>query len=216
MKSIMQQNQTIAVLGATGKSGKYLVDQLIKHGYFIRVLLRDPAKFTIANSRIEIVQGDAGDYTAIYNLLENCHAVISTLGQRKGEPPVLSLATTHIIQAMRKQRINRYIVVTGLSIDIPGDRKSFRTKLLSHLMKWFFASVIADKQKEFSALAASSLEWTLVRLPVIELTDETGTIAIDLYDCPGKKIRATDLAVFLMQQLSDNRFIQKAPFIASI
>lgn len=212
----MQQNQTIAVLGATGKSGKYLVNQLIDRGYAVRVLLRDPGKFTIRNSRIEIVQGDAREYTAIYRLLENCDAVISTLGQRRGEPPVLSLATTHIVQAMRERRINRYIVVTGLSIDVPGDKKSFRTKLLSRIMKWLFASVIADKQKEFSVLATSSVQWTLVRLPMIEMTDETGKIAIDLHDCPGKKIRATDLANVLIGQLSDNRFIQKAPFIASI
>jgi putative NADH-flavin reductase len=212
----MQQNQTIAVLGATGKSGKYLVDELIKQGYSIRVLLRDPRKFTVTNSRIEVVQGDARDYTAIYQLLENCDAVISTLGQRQGEPPVLSKATTNIVRAMREWNIDRYIVITGLSIDIPGDRKSFRTKLLSRMMKWFFSSVIADKKKEFSVLAASSLQWTLVRLPVIELTDNTGPIAVDLYDCPGKKIRATDLAAFLIQQLSDNHFAQKAPFIASI
>ena len=212
----MQQNQTIAVLGATGKSGKYLVDQLIKQGYAIRVLVRDPSTVTITNSRIEVVRGDARDYQTIYRLLENCDAVISTLGQRKGEPPVLSQATAHIVQAMRELNVKRYIVVTGLSIDIPGDRKSFRTKLLSRMMKWLFASVIADKQKEFSILTASSVQWTLVRLPMIELSAETGPIAIDLYDCPGKKIRATDLAVFLVQQLSDDRFLQKAPFIASI
>jgi hypothetical protein len=162
------------------------------------------------------VQGDARDYTAIYSLLENCDAVISTLGQRKGELPVLSHATTHIVQAMCDRNISRYIVVTGLTIDIPGDKKSCRTKILSRIIKYFFASVIADKQKEFSILAASPVEWTLVRLPVIECTDETGAIVTNLYDCPGKKIRTTDLAVFLIQQLSDRRFIRKAPFIASI
>lgn len=212
----MQQNQTIADLGATGKSGKYLVDQLIKQDYAIRVLVRDPSTVTITNSRIEVVRGDARDYQTIYRLLENCDAVISTLGQRKGEPPVLRQATAHIVQAMRELNVKRYIVVTGLSIDIPGDRKSFRTKLLSRMMKWLFASVIADKQKEFSILAASSVQWTLVRLPMIELSAETGSIAIDQYNCPGKKIRATDLAVFLVQQLADDRFLQKAPFIASI
>jgi putative NADH-flavin reductase len=212
----MQQNQTIAVLGATGKSGKYLVNQLLEQGYFIRVLLRDPGKFAIRHACMAMVQGDARDYTAIYKLLENCDAVISTLGQRKGEKPVLSLATAHIVQAMRERKMNRYIVVTGLSIDVPGDKKSFRTKLLSRIMKWLFPAVIADKQKEFSVLTASAVQWTLVRLPMIELTDETGEIAIDLRDCPGKKIRAADLAAFLIGQLSDNRFIQKAPFIASI
>lgn len=212
----MQHHQTIAILGATGKSGKYLVNQLIQQGYSIRVLLRDRAKFSVTNPHVEMVQGDARDYTAIYSLLENCDAVISTVGQRKGEPPVHSQATTHLVQAMRERNISRYIVVTGLSIDIPGDKKRFRTRLLSRIMKCFFTSVIADKQKEFSILSASVVEWTLVRLPVIECTNKAGAIVTNLHDCPGRKIRTTDLASFLIQQLSDRRFIRQAPFIASI
>jgi len=42
----MQQNIKIAVLGGTGKAGKYLVKQLRKQGFQIKLLLRNPEKFS--------------------------------------------------------------------------------------------------------------------------------------------------------------------------
>ncbi len=83
------------------------------------------------NSSIEIIKGDARDYTTILSVTENCTAVMSTLGQPKGEPPIFSTASANIIRAMIENQIKRYIVVTGLSIDVPLDRKGLKTALAS-------------------------------------------------------------------------------------
>ena len=82
-------------------------------------------------------------------------------------------------------------------------------------MKLSFPAIIADKQNEYSILSESNLDWTVVRLPLIEQTQNTGEIKISLYDCPGKKISSTDLAKFLVSQLEDKSYIRKAPFIAN-
>jgi putative NADH-flavin reductase len=211
----MKQNQKIAVIGATGKAGRYLVKHLLEQGYSIKVLVRNPDKFSTTSPLAEVIKGDVRNYTDVYTLLENCDAVISTLGQSKGEAPIFSQATGHVIQAMHAQHIMRYIVVTGLSIDAPYDRKSFRTRLSSRIMKWIFPAIIADKQKELSMLQASDVDWTMVRLPFIEQTEEAENPIVDLHDCPGKKISASALAKFLVQQLSDQRYLRKSPFIAS-
>ena len=49
-----------------------------------------------------------------------------------------------------------------------------------------------------------------------EQTDKRNQINVSLEDCPGDKISATDLADFLIEQLSDDRFVRKSPFIASV
>ena len=82
-------------------------------------------------------------------------------------------------------------------------------------MKLSFPAIIADKQKEYSILSESTLDWTIVRLPLIEQTDLKGTIKSSLNDCLGKKISSTDLACFLISQLSDDTFFKKSPFIAN-
>jgi len=209
-------HSTIAVIGGTGKSGKYLVSQLLHRGFSIKLLLRHPEKFQTTNSSLQIVKGDARDYSSILLLTEGCDAVISTLGQTQGEPPIFSEASANIIRAMEVCKIKRYIVVTGLSIDIPGDKKGEYARQASDYMKQLFPAIIADKQKEYAVLLASAVDWTLVRVPLIEQTDYTGNLSIHLEDCPGEKISATDLAGFLIGQLRDTMYIKKAPFVAGV
>jgi hypothetical protein len=65
-------------------------------------------------------------------------------------------------------------------------------------------------------LTESNIDYTLVRLPLIELTDKKSELKVSLEDCPGEKISATDLADFLIDQLSETQYIRKAPFIANV
>ena len=212
----MQNTSKIAVIGGTGKSGKYLVQQLLGKGFSFKMLLRDPEIFQIKSPLIEVIPGDARDYEAVRLLIEDCSAVISTLGQPKGETPIFSQATINVIRAMDAHRINRYILITGLNVDTGFDKKSPATALATEWMKTNYPQTTADKQTESDILLASNIDWTLVRLPLIELTDEERAIEISLEDCPGDKISATSLAHFLIGQLSEDKYHRKSPFIADL
>lgn len=208
---------TIAVIGGTGKSGKYLVKQLLNQGFHFKALIRNPENFEIKNLLIEIVKGDAGEYKSVRSLVEGCKAVISTLGlgQLVSEKSIFSKATKNVIQAMNECNINRYILTTGLNVDTPFDKKSSKTKLATDWMKTNYPETAADKQTEYNILSETNLDWTLVRLPLIEQTDVKSEINMSLEDCPGDKISAASLAHFLIRQLTDNAFVNKSPFIAN-
>jgi putative NADH-flavin reductase len=211
----MEKLLKIAVIGGTGKAGKYLVNQLVNQGFNIKVLLRNPDNFEINSNLVEKVAGDVRNYESVYSLIDGCSSVISTLGSSKGETPIFSQAASNIIKAMNDLNVKRYIMITGLTLNTIHDKKSFKTRLLSKIMKLSFPAIIADKQKEYSLLSESNLDWTVIRLPFIEQTESLGKIEISLTDCPGKKISSTDLANFLISQLSDDSFIRKSPFIAN-
>lgn len=206
---------TIALLGATGKAGKYILTTLLQQGYAVKTLIRNPAAFTVASSSVTVVPGDANREEDIVRLLTGCDAVISALGQPGNPAPVFSKATGNIIQAMPAAGVTRYLLITGLSIDVPGDAKSERVQQLSAWMRQQYPELIADKQKEYQLLADSSVNWTIVRLPVIEPTDKQYPLAVSLTDCPGEKISATDIGHFLISQLNSDAFIRQAPFIAN-
>ncbi|WP_240345218.1 NAD(P)-dependent oxidoreductase [Flavobacterium sp. CLA17] len=129
------KNIKIAVLGGGGRTGKYLVNQLLKQGFSVKILLRTPEDFTIQNSQIEIIKGDAVDENTIRLLLAGCQAVISTIGQRPGEPMVASRATSNILKAMKEYSIKRYVLLAGLNIDTPFDKKGEKTTLATNWMK---------------------------------------------------------------------------------
>jgi putative NADH-flavin reductase len=212
----MQDLQPIAVIGGTGKSGKYLVGRLLSQGQVLKLLVRDAQQFQIGSPLIELVQGDVRDYATVHALLQGCRAVISTLGQPKGESPIFSAATTHVLRAMAEIGVNRYIVTTGLNVDTPTDKKGPGTSAATEWMKANYPATTSDKQVEYSLLAESDVDWTLVRLPMIELTQNSGKIAVSLEDCPGEKISSTDLADFLVAQLVEKEFRRKSPFIAHV
>ncbi|HEX2919599.1 MAG TPA: NAD(P)H-binding protein [Bacteroidales bacterium] len=208
----MDQNIRIAVIGGTGKAGKYLIKELLSQGFRIRALMRNPEKLEL-HPLLEKVKGDVRDYESIYNLINGCDVVISTLGQRKGEEPVFSVSAKNIIKAMSALQVKRYIVLTGLTLDISSDRKRIANKMRSQTMKLFFGKIIHDKEKEYKIIEESSLDWTVVRVPFIGLSDERKDVKSSLTDCDGRIISSASLALFLIDQIEDRNYIRKAPFI---
>ena len=146
IKSIMQNNLKIAVIGGTGKSGKYLIQRLLAQAFPIKMIVRNPDTAQISSPLLEIVQGDAINAEAVRSLIERCRAVISTLGQPKGEEPIFSQATTHVIRAMKEFGINRYILITGLNVDAALDKKNPKTAFATEWMKNNYPHTTADVQ----------------------------------------------------------------------
>ena len=212
----MKQYSKLAILGGTGKSGRYLVRQLLDQGFSLKLLLRNPENLQVKDPLIEVVQGDARDYGSVESLLKGGHAVISMLGQPKGERTIFSQATRNVIRAMDHFNIERYILTTGLNVDTPSDKKGNKTKMATDWMRANYPETTNDKQVEFEVLSESDVNWTLVRLPLIEQTDERSKVLVSLEDCPGDRISATDLAFFVMGQLTDQEYVRKAPFIANV
>jgi putative NADH-flavin reductase len=214
----MKSNIKVAVIGGTGKAGKYLVAQLIEQGYSCKLLLRNPETFSIKNPLLEILKGDVQNLDDIRALIDDCDAVISALGMGKMPNPtsIFSQSTMHIIKGMTEFNLRRYIVLTGLNVDTELDNKSPKSKFATDWMYTHYPLTAADKQTEYERLKASNLDWTLVRLPLIEQTEERNEIVVSLEDCLGDKISATSLADFLINQLSDNQYIKQSPFVFDI
>jgi putative NADH-flavin reductase len=210
------KQQKIAVLGGGGRTGKYLVNQLINKRFQLKVLLRHPEDFHIQSLQIEIVKGDATHPENIRQLVEGCEAIINVVGQRPGEPLVACRATQNLLDAMNEFGVKRLISLAGLNVDTPSDKKGKETLMATEWMKANYPEIHADRQKSYALLEKSSLDWTLVRVPFIEFQEASGELAVNLEDCPSGKINAGSLAVFLVDQLFDEKYHREAPFVASM
>jgi len=204
----------IAVIGGTGKSGTYLLDRLIESPYAVRALARTPDRLAGRPNSVERVIGNARDYDSIFALLEGCDAVISALGQPRGEnASIFSQASRHVVRAMQVHGIKRYIVTTGLHVNTPADQKEAKVQFATSWMHETFPDITQDKQVEYEFLTQQDIDWTLVRLPLIIQTEERFGAEASLVNCPGENISAADLADFLVAQLTDERFIRESPFV---
>lgn len=210
----MKRIQKIAVIGGGGRTGQYLVNQLIGKGYSLKLLLRHPEQFTIQSDLIEIVHGDVLNPEAVGALLEDCDAVLSTAGQRQDEPLVASQASINILNAIGERPV-RYVVLAGLNVHTPTDRKGEETAKATEWMRTTFPAIHNDRQKSYAILAESNAEWVMVRVPYIEFNGNRAEVKVSATDSPGAKIDAADIAGFMIDQLTDDTWLRKAPFISN-
>ncbi len=212
------QSLKIALIGGTGKAGQYILQNLLTRQYPVRALVRNPEKITFKHTLLDIVPGKVEDYETVKTLLKDCQVVISALGM--GTPAsttdIFTRSTSHILQAMAHHGLQRYIVITGLNVNTDKDEKGVNTQGATNWMHANYPLTTANKQTEYEMLQESPVQWTMVRLPLIEQTDVVGAIDTSLTDCRGSHIHASNLALFITEQLVDKRFIREAPFIWNI
>lgn len=212
----MKNISKVAVLGGGGRTGKYLVNQLLENGFSVKLLLRNLDDFTIQNSKIEIIKGDAINEESINLLLKDCQAVVSTIGQRPGEPMVASQATKNVLNAMKHNGIERYVLLAGLNIDTPFDKKSPKTIMATDWMKTNFPEIQKDRQLTYDLLVDSKIDWTQVRVPFIVFSNDSSEIAVNIEDCLGEKISALDISKFMVKEMIESNYIMQSPFISAI
>lgn len=206
---------TIAILGGAGKAGQPLVHQALEAGYNVRLLLRHPANFQVTHERLTLIPGDARDPAALNTLLVGCQALLSTLGNPKGETtPILSTVTAHVIALLQALHIQRYVAVTSL-YQTGQEQHDAPTREAAAYMQQHYPLFMADRVRELHLLTASELAWTCVRLPYLVEGPALGNVEARLDYLPGPTIRVTDLAHFLLAQLTSREYVQQAPFVAT-
>ncbi|TXR98560.1 NADH-flavin reductase [Bacillus sp. SH7-1] len=211
----MESTNKIAILGANGKAGKYLVKEALKKGYEVKILTRDSNNMTITNENIETIIGDARDFSSIRELLKGCQVVVNAVGQPKNESYIFSTVTKHVLKAMKEFKIKRYIVISGGSLNVTGDQKGMVNKIGATLFKLFLPKMMQDKYKELQTIQGSDVDWTIVRLPFVMEGRGIGKIKESLVDMPGMKIQNSDIAPFVIKEINSKRYVGKCPFISN-
>ncbi|MFB5583012.1 SDR family oxidoreductase [Bacillus albus] len=211
----MESTNKIAILGANGKAGKFLVKEALDKGYQVKILTRTSNNIKITNENLEIISGDARDFASIRKLLKGCRAVINAVGQPKNESYIFSTVTKHILEVMKEFEIKRYILISGGSLDVTGDQKGIINKIGATLFKAFLSKMMQDKYKELQTIQGSDVDWTIVRLPFVMEGKSIGNIKESLVDMPGIKIQNSDIAPFVIKQINSERYVRKCPFISN-
>ncbi|PGK32821.1 NADH-flavin reductase [Bacillus anthracis] len=211
----MESTNKIAILGANGKAGKFLVNEALEKGYKVKILTRNSNTMTIANENLETIIGDARDFSSICELLKGCRAVINAVGQPKNESYIFSTVTKHILEAMKEFEIKRYILISGGSLNVTEDQKGIINKIGATLFKLFLPKMMQDKYEELQIIQSSEVDWTIVRLPFVLEGDGIGNIKESLVDMPGIKIQNGDIAPFVIKQINSERYVGRCPFISN-
>jgi uncharacterized protein YbjT (DUF2867 family) len=186
----------IAVFGATGRTGRHIVEQGLARGHEVVALVRDPSLPT-RHERLHPVQGDAREPEAVDRAISGADAVISVLALASSDrEPEHSDATRAVIDAARRTGLRR-IVVTANN-DVFSDRE----------VSGEFAAHAREHRRNRAALQESGLDWTIGAAPWVTDDPATGIYEAEV-DArgPGKRLATADLARFTLDALERDEWI---------
>lgn len=201
----------VLVFGSTGTIGQQFIVQTLAHGYEITAFARDPSKLDVANSRLEIVQGDVMEPAAVDRAMPDHDAVVIALGAgARGD--IRAQGTRHIIQAMRHHGVRRLICLSSLGVGESRANLNFFWKhvMFGMLLRRAYADHVAQEQ----AVKESGLEWTIVR-PAAYVDGTVTEKYRHGFSADAKKLELkvsrADVANFMMQQLTSDSYLRQTP-----
>ncbi len=205
----------IAVVGATGGIGRHVVDLALAAGHDVRAAVRNPAKLHRVHERLAPFAADARTGAGLLEAVDRCALVLSCLGTRRGDRPIVAGGTRALIEACSAAGVGRMAMISALGV---GDSRAqaLRTgiggKVFMHLvvpvlLRGTYADLEAAEQ------LAAAAPFPVVRVRPGGLTDEPAVGSVvavgpDL-DLPGRIPRA-DVAAFLVSLAHDTRWDGKA------
>jgi putative NADH-flavin reductase len=208
----------LTIFGATGGTGKQLVEQALAAGDHVVAFARNPSKLTIKNEHLTVVHGELTDQALIEKAVSGADAVISVLGPRGGSKnKPLTLSMQNIIAAMKKQGVRRLIISSTLSAKDPNDLPDFRAKALVALVKLTMHAAYEEIVSVAETVRASDLDWTIVRLTLLNDNPKSGKVRVGYLGRGevGTWISRADIADFMLKQVKDTKYLQQAPVISN-
>lgn len=207
----------VAIFGATGRTGRLLVEGALSRGHDVTAFVRSPQKLGALRERVHVIQGDVLDGGAVSDAVDGRQAALVALAARggKAESQVNALGTLNVIRSMQRYGARRLVVLSS-SRTYPGHDPNmswFADRLVKPL---FMRSMLADLRRAEVNVRQSELDWTLVR--AAQLTDDPATGHYRSgpgFSLPnGTRMGRADAAAFMLDQLDLTDHIAHAVAIA--
>ena len=205
----------ITIFGATGKTGIELVNQALDKGHSVTAFVRDPARLAVEDERLTIIEGDIFDPASVARAVQGQDAVICTLGAGSdlSKTSVRTDGTVNIINGMKKNNVERLIVISAMGVGDSWDTLSLVNKIIfATLLK----SSREDHEAQEAAVRDSGVDWTIIRPSGLTDTPCTGTYEVgEKISATTSKIARADVADLVLRELEQNQLIGKAVTITN-
>ena len=187
----------IAVFGASGKTGRLVIDQGLERGHEMVAFVRETSGLDPSHQRLEVVEGDARDPDAVAAALRGSDAAASLIAlARPQDEPQHSEATRAIVESARSEGVRR-IVVTANNHVFHDDEVAAE-----------LAAFAREHRRNRDLLRASGLDWTILASPTLSDEPGTETYAVSRDEkAPGKRTAREDLATATLDALGHDDWI---------
>ena len=206
----------LAIFGASGRTGRPLVEQALAKGHEVRALVRDPSRLPVGHERLAVVRGDVLDAARVGETVAGADAVLNVLGQTKTSPKdVQTRGTENIVAAMEEHGVRRLVSLTGAGVRDPRDRPKPVDRAFGFVLKRLQPHVLRDAEGHAEVIKSSDLDWTIVRGPRLAEGPKKGEYRVGFIGKnSGIQISRADLADFMLRQISEDAYLRQMPVVS--
>ena len=196
----------LAVFGATGQTGKQVVDHALASGHNVVAVARRPDAITTTHPALTIARGDVLDPPSIAAALAGVDAVIAAFGPANNKQPgtLISEGIANLVDACVEASVPKLVFESGL-ITTDGKGLSFFARTGVGLFRALNRKLYDDKVIAEATIRGSSLQWVIVRPPSLAAGPKRGGykhgVAIGIN--PARKLNHADVADFLVACADD-------------
>jgi putative NADH-flavin reductase len=167
----------LTIFGATGGTGRLVVERALAAGHEVTAAVRDPARLPVpAQDGLRVTVTTIDDRAAVLAAVSGADAVIDALGGSGTGPTNLRTdAARVIVPAMQEAGVQRLVVVSASGAHTTGDGPFVRF-LVKPVLGYVLRHAFADMRAMEDVVRASSLDWTIVLPPRLLDGPPTGKV----------------------------------------
>ena len=201
----------LAVFGATGRTGRPLIEQATERGHEVVAFARSPSAVP-ARPGVTVVEGDAYTGSGVAEAVAGADAVVSVLGQTSDGPDdLLTVAGEHITTAMAEHGVDRFVTLVGAGVRTAGESVPLSGQVMGLLLKLLAGDALADAETHVQAVRETDLAWTVVRAPRLTAADGTGEYRAGDVTLGFASVARADVARFILDCLEEESYIGALP-----
>jgi putative NADH-flavin reductase len=207
----------VTVFGATGRTGKHVVEQALAAGHEVVAFARTPSKLGMQHERLRVVQGDIHDAAKVATAIAGSDAVIAALSPSRADKvkDIVSTGARNIVAGMKQHGVRRLIFSTGAGVPAPQDQPTLFGKVMGVLLKTISGDVLADSLQGVQTVRESGLDWTIARAPMLTDGPKTGKVWTGYVGKEmGRTLARANFAGFMVRQLSENGYLRQMPALS--
>jgi len=207
----------ILLLGATGRTGKFIIEEALKRGHTISAIVRSPDK--LSGYPVEITRGTPYDYETVERAVIGCEAVINTLNiSRKSDNPwaplsapkdLISKSASNAITAMAKAGTIRFVALSTIGAGRSWKKTPAILRLIVSFSNLKYAFRDHGRQEEI--LENSSVAYTICRAPLLSADiNSSGVVATLENETPkSMKLSRNSAAEFFIKIIENKEFLRQ-------
>jgi len=191
----------LLVVGASGRTGRLLVERALARGHVVTALVRDATSFSAERDGLRVVVGDVLQPDSLSSAVEEQDVIVSVLAPR---PRVNGLVyvdgTRNLTDAAVRAGVRRLIVVSAEGAGVDPARLTFSYRLVRRIP--VVARLYPDiARMEAELCAHDDIDWTIVRPAILSNGHATGQYRtqIGAVVSRGDRVSRADLADFLLE-----------------